>query len=680
MTAPARVRHRWHWRNWPVLLKLVAVLLVPTVVALVVGVLRIVDEANAAPGFDRIVEVAGVQRDVSALVGELERERDLAAAYVAGGRQGDRLPLEQQFDATDAAKERVAGSAGQVEGLRNTGYQEILDQLGGLVPLRQSVTVGVGAVDVAVAEYGAAVDPLLGFDAALVRQLDDVTVTGQAAALHALLTAREQVARQHALVLPALSADRFSPSGVDAVRAADVRLQAELEAFQAALTPAGRARYADLVSGEREDSRQRVIRLVLDRAQADEPLVTLPADWDARSAAVVEQMTQAQDELRGQIVTTATELRDGARASAGWNAVILLFALALGVLVGFLIARSMLKPLGVLRRTALDVAARRLPAAMASVRGGAAPEAVAPVPVYTREEIGQVARAFDEVHAQAVRLAAEQAQLRGNVNDIFVNLSRRSQSLVQRQLKLIDQLEGNEQDPEALDNLFQLDHLATRMRRNSENLLVLAGTESARRTARPVRLVDVLRASVSEVEQYQRIALQPPPGVLVLGRAASDLVHLLAELLDNAAQFSPPDSQVMISGRSEADGSVVIEIDDRGVGMRDADLAEANARLATSPAVDASVSRRMGLFVVGRLAARHGIAVELRRSEGGAGVTASIHLPSRLARPAVTAEDGGRGTDTTAATPAGGGTHPALNGKGAAPASATTGGDWTPLD
>jgi Histidine kinase-, DNA gyrase B-, and HSP90-like ATPase len=264
------------------------------------------------------------------------------------------------------------------------------------------------------------------------------------------------------------------------------------------------------------------------------------------------------------------------------------------------------------------------------------------VPVDTREEIGQVARAFDEVHSQAVRLATEQAQLRANVNDIFVNLSRRTQGLVERQLKLIDRLESGEQDPQQLDNLFQLDHLATRMRRNSENLLVLAGTDAANRSSRPVRLVDVLRAAVSEVEQYQRLVLQQPPAVLVLGRSASDLVHLLAELLDNATHFSPPDSHVMISSDLAADGSVAIEIADRGVGMTEAELIEANERLAAPPVVDVSVSRRMGLFVVGRLAGRHGIEVRLRRGEGGVGVWASVIMPPRLVRVALeTAEPAG---------------------------------------
>ena len=194
---------------------------------------------------------------------------------------------------------------------------------------------------------------------------------------------------------------------------------------------------------------------------------------------------------------------------------------------------------------------------------------------------------------------------------MFVNLSRRSQALVERQLQLIEQLESNEQDPDQLSNLFQLDHLATRMRRNSENLLVLAGTDLAKRNVAPVPLVDVLRAAVSEIEQYQRIVVQAPPQATVVGRATSDVIHLLAELLDNATNFSPPDSQVVMSSLRAQDGSIVVEIADSGVGMLDHELADANRRLSTPSAVDVSASRRMGLFVVGRLGARHGITVHL---------------------------------------------------------------------
>ncbi|HJT04090.1 MAG TPA: nitrate- and nitrite sensing domain-containing protein, partial [Pseudonocardiaceae bacterium] len=630
----ASIRSRWDWRNWPVVIKLAAVLLVPTIVALVAGILRIVDQAGAAPGYARISQIVHLQQQLSDLVGQLGRERDLATAFVATGRVGDHRDLDAQFRTVDGGLRVVGNAASQVEGLDFA--RSPLSGLGALAPLRASVTTGFGPVEVVVTEYSDAIDPLIELDAALTRQLDDVAVTNDAAAVHDLLSGREQVARQHAIVSAALYTHRLGPGQIEDLRTAAVRLTTDQDAVRATLGPAERASAIAGIGPDAELSRQRLLQLVINRGTAGQPLDAPPEEWDQRSAVVVDNFATVEKGLRQKIDQTAQRLLDRVRSAAGLNSVILFSALGLGVLVGILVTRALLRPLGVLKRTALDVADRRLPEAMARIRDGEAPEAVIePVPVGTHEEIGQVARAFDEVHSQAVRLASEQAELRANVNDIFVNLSRRTQGLVERQLKLIDRLESSEQDPQQLDNLFQLDHLATRMRRNSENLLVLAGNDPTNRSGRPVRLIDVLRAAVSEVEQYQRLVLQQPPAVLVLGRAANDLVHLLAELLDNATQFSPPESHVMVSSDVTADGAVTIEVADRGVGMTDDELSEANQRLASHVVVDASVSRRMGLFVVGRLAGRHGIEVQLRRGEGDVGIWAIVVMPVRLVRMAV---------------------------------------------
>jgi signal transduction histidine kinase len=630
----ATVPSRWDWRNWPVVVKLAAVLIIPTIVALVAGILRIVDQAGAAPGYLRISQIVQLQQQLSDLIGSLERERDLATAFVATGRMGDHRNLDAQFRTVDTGLRVVGAAAAQVPGLDFA--RSPLSGLGALAPLRASVTTGFGPVEVVVTEYSDAIDPLIDLDAALTRQLDDVAVTNEAAAVHDLLSGREQVARQHAIVSAALYTNRLGPGQIEDLRTATVRLTTDQDAARAALPPAERASVVAGIGPDAELSRQRLLQLVLNRGLAGQPLDVAPQDWNQRSAIVVNNFVAVEKGLRQRINQTAEGLLDRVRTTAGLNSVILFFALGVGVLVGIVVTRALLRPLAVLKRTALDVADRRLPEAMARIRDGEPAEAViAPVPVGTREEIGQVARAFDEVHSQAVRLASEQAELRANVNDIFVNLSRRTQGLVERQLKLIDRLESGEQDPQQLDNLFQLDHLATRMRRNSENLLVLAGTDVTSRSGRPVRLIDVLRAAVSEVEQYQRLVLQQPPAVLVLGRTANDLVHLLAELLDNATQFSPPESHVMVSSDLTAEGAVAIEVADRGVGMTDEELAEANNRLASHVMVDASVSRRMGLFVVGRLAGRHGIEVQLRRGEAGVGIWATVVMPPRLVRLAV---------------------------------------------
>jgi anti-sigma regulatory factor (Ser/Thr protein kinase) len=226
-----------------------------------------------------------------------------------------------------------------------------------------------------------------------------------------------------------------------------------------------------------------------------------------------------------------------------------------------------------------------------------------------------------------VRLAGNEAALRGNVNAMFVNLSRRSQSLVERQIHLIDDLEQGEQEPERLASLFQMDHLATRMRRNSENLLVLAGHDMTRRWTQAVSLVDVVRAAVSEIEQYERVTLDVQPGISVRGHAVNDVVHLLSELVENATSFSAGETPVSVSAHLLNGGGVLFAISDQGVGMGAEEMARANWRLDNPPVVDVAVSRRMGLFVVARLAARHGIRVRLRPASVK-GITSLVWLPN----------------------------------------------------
>ena len=251
-----------------------------------------------------------------------------------------------------------------------------------------------------------------------------------------------------------------------------------------------------------------------------------------------------------------------------------------------------------------------------------------PIGIRDRDEIGQVARAFDAVHSTAVRVAAEQAALRRSVADMFLSLGRRLQALVHRQLELLDELERTEADPQQLRSLFQLDHLATRMRRNAENLLVLSGAEPVRRWSDPVPLPRVIRAASAEIEDYNRVGVMPMADVRVVGHAVSDVIHLLAELIENAAAFSPPGTRVQVAGEPAAHG-YLLEIEDQGIGMSDEELAEANEQLAKPASIDLASAQRLGFYVVGRLAARHGIKVRLRRSWFG-GVAALVLLPSSL--------------------------------------------------
>ena len=348
-------------------------------------------------------------------------------------------------------------------------------------------------------------------------------------------------------------------------------------------------------------------------------------------------MRQVADELTGSISTLADTSRTNASTDLLVTSLVTLLLLLLVLLISILVARSLTRPLRKLRADALDVAGHRLPEMvrrLSQSEGADESVDIEPIGVTSTDEIGEVARAFDQVHREAVRLAADEAMLRGNLNAMFINLSRRSQSLIERQLSLIDSLEQSEQDPGRLSSLFRLDHLATRMRRNSENLLVLAGHEVSRRWSQPVPLVDVLRAAISEIEQYERVVLNVQPGIVVVGQAVNDVVHLIAEIVENATTFSPEDTQVYVSGQPLSSGGVLLDITDNGVGISDQEMSHANWRLDNPPVVDVAVSRRMGLFVVGRLAARHGVRVRLRHAQVG-GLTALIWLPDTVAAPEV---------------------------------------------
>ena len=296
-------------------------------------------------------------------------------------------------------------------------------------------------------------------------------------------------------------------------------------------------------------------------------------------------------------------------------------------------ARSLVRPLRRLRDSALRVAHDDLAREIEQVRSGGDPGPIDPIPVHTSEEVGQVAHAVDELHEQAVLLAGEQSRLQLQVGDMFETLSRRSRSLVDQQLSLIDRLERNEEDPERLESLFRLDHLAARMRRNGANLLVLAGAKVPREQAEPVPVSAVINAAASEVEDYTRVVTATVPDSEIAGSVAGDLVHLLAELLDNALRYSPPISQVRVSAVHTGKGGLVIEVSDIGLGMTDSDLRVANTRLQSGGEVNPYTARHMGLFVVGRLASQHSLVVRLRSTIAGepnSGTTAGVYVPTEL--------------------------------------------------
>ncbi|GGQ87018.1 ATPase [Streptomyces flaveolus] len=358
-----------------------------------------------------------------------------------------------------------------------------------------------------------------------------------------------------------------------------------------------------------------------------------PENWWAVNTLKFDAYSKIESDMADRAVDEASAIADDAEQDAYITGAAVVIALLAAFILAGMVARQMSRSMRQLRNAAFGIAEQRLPMLvdqLSRTDPGRVDTRVAPIPISSTDEIGEVARAFDQVHREAVRLASEQALLRGNINAIFTNLSRRNQSLIEGQLSLITDLENNEADPDQLENLFRLDHLATRMRRNGENLLVLAGEEPGRRWDQPVPLVDVLRAASSEVEQYERIELSGVPEAEIHGRAVTDLVHLLAELLENATTFSSPQTKVRVTATRLPDGRVMVEIHDKGIGLTAEDFADINHKLANPPTVDAAISQRMGLFVVGRLSDRHGIRVQLRPSGEQAGTTSLVMLPDAI--------------------------------------------------
>ena len=326
--------------------------------------------------------------------------------------------------------------------------------------------------------------------------------------------------------------------------------------------------------------------------------------------------------ISGLVADRASAAKSRALTDTG----IILLALLASVLLALVVARALINPLRRVRAGALDVAHVKLPETVERIRKGEEPDALVPIDVHTEEELGQLARAVDDMHRQAVSLATGEAQLRTQVGAMFVTLSRRNTTLVNQQLALIESLEQDEEDPQRLEQLFSLDHLATRMRRTAESLVILGGTTGRTASFEELSVSDVIHAAVSEVQDYQRVRIDAAPDRLITGRAASDVVHLMAELIDNALSYSPPGSPVTIQA-AEENGKVEIEIIDSGLGMAGDALARANDSLKSGGEVTIDTARRMGLFVVSRLAEEHGLKVKLRRNVNGGGIIASILLP-----------------------------------------------------
>ncbi|GAA1298090.1 sensor histidine kinase [Saccharothrix xinjiangensis] len=639
MTGDNNSRRQWwsavaDWRNWRLPIKLAAVLAVPVMVAVGAGLVQIRGYVASADGYAAMQRLVTLRAGLDPLIEGVQSERAMAARRPEGqGVDADDFRVQVRTTDTAAAGVKNLVDRARLGEVAAARFQDVVVQLDGLPQLRDRVLTGTVDLAGGVGGYSVVLRALMDFDQAMVGDFGDPALSGTATALHNLAMAAEQMSWQQATVLAGISRGTLLANELTMLEQSWTRQEDKLADFAAVATPRQQQDYRTTFSGPDVDTRNRLFQYV--RSVPGVVSNDVPVDeWNSSSRGALRQVGVVLRTLEDQLDAAAARLQDATSDRAGAASVILLASLFAAAGIGFVVGSYLLRSLRALRGAALDVAEHRLPELVAQLRDNAAPDvSVEPVPVHTREELGQLARAFDAVHRQAVSSAAEQADLRAAMRNAFTNLSRRSQGLVERQLKLMEELERQEENPEQLANLFKLDNLATRMRRNNENLMVLSGGDVARRFTRPVPLGDVLRAAASEIEQYQRVVVQTTPSVEVVGYAAGDLVRLVAELLDNATTFSPPRTQVVVGGRVRPGGGVLVDVVDQGVGMSEEDLAQANRRIALAAAEDSgelTVSRQLGLYVIGRLAGRHGVEVVLR--EQGDGLRAVVALPAELVR------------------------------------------------
>ena len=645
-------------RNLKVGTKLLVILAAPMAVVLILVAVGARQRQDVADGAQRVEQLAQFASVTSNLSGELRAEAVqsvLTPGTEAGGEPS--ATLAAQRARTDAATAQYLAVR---QGITAAPESTLGLALSSSDPFVASISTSRSAVDNGVVSpysmvglYDPVINSLGASNAALTQETND------AALLKSLNTAllAERVAAaqgsQGALMTsaavngsfidssgkPCLTLNSSCQSWQRTQDAGSALTQAQLALDQsgsaiedktAVQTAEGLVAYNDLVS------------TTLTAAQAPNPLTGLVSNEVAVGGEEMAAATLTAQASLGAvdrsmldgIVTTARSLGDSASRAVTLYLLGGIAGLVIALAIAVLVSRSITRPLTRLTRAAATLSEEQLPALVEQLRNpeegdaDAVAEALAPISIDSRDEIGELADAFNSIQAVTVDVAEEQGRLlRKGIGDIFVNLARRNQSLLDRQIEFIDQLETNERDPDQLENLFRLDHLATRMRRNAESLLVMAGADPPRRRGKPVPVADVVRVAIGEVEDYQRVHLIALDDATVTTNVASDLAHLLSELMENSTNASPPQTSVEVLGRQDDRNGYVVSIADRGIGMADEQLTEANHTLSHPPMVGLAITRSLGLTVVSRLAARYGIAVELETRPDGGGVVATVNLP-----------------------------------------------------
>ncbi|OLT20456.1 hypothetical protein BJF79_15955, partial [Actinomadura sp. CNU-125] len=567
-----------------------------------------------------------------ALGSALQEERRLSMVYLGGrdttagaAMESGRLVTDRQADLF----RELAVHEEDVPGRTRRLADKILQTLDGLAERRRAIDSGTIDRRRAFADYTALLGDVGALQGSLVT-LDNAEVAKDARSQAELSEAREALAQENAWLAGALAAGGMT-SGEHSTFVQLVGAQRTLYAHAAAdLRPDERAYYERVV----QFPAYRRLHALEEHFVGSRKAVANAGEagrlWKTTVDSNLTRMRGLELSLAAGAEKRAEPISDEIITRVVLAGLLGVLAVVASLVIAVWVARSIIRELARLRREAIDLADVRLPGVVARLRRGEEVDVAAEAPplAFAAREIDEVGEAFNAARRTAIQEAVAEATLRRNVGEVFVNLARRSQTLLHRQLKLLDAMERRIEEPDDLEDLFRVDHLATRMRRHAEGLIILSGRPPGRGWRTPVAVVDVARAAASEVEDYTRVNVAPMAGAAIVGPAVADIIHLLAELIENATVFSPPHTTVQVHGQAVAHG-YGIEVEDRGLSMDAASLAAANERLATAEEFDLSDSGRLGLFVVGRLARRHGVKVTLRTSPYG-GMTAIVLIPEEL--------------------------------------------------
>ncbi|MFI6308083.1 nitrate- and nitrite sensing domain-containing protein [Amycolatopsis thailandensis] len=605
--------------------KLNLLLMLPLTAVVLVSVPYVAGEVDDARSARTTADVASQARALGTLAWELQRERLLTAHYIASSSASSSAMLKQQGVVADTVNQVRA----QLPADAPEELAAALVRIGSLNEIRENALRRGASLDSVARTYHAVIDAVINSLRLVPQQTSDAEGTRQLTALDALLRANEENSlRGMALIIVLVTPDSGRPVLDDAKQQSSLFLERFVQ--QADVTQA-----TQVVAVEQGETGRRVDALEgkIAETRGSQAVQSLLPDILGAVDAQSNQRRLAQDAVTTGITDTATARADAAQNLA-WTIGVgagVLFLLVGGLAIA--VSRSIADPLRKLTTAATsvaDLASTELVRVTDTEQAEELAPRLATIDVSSQDELGKLAEAFNRVQATAAELVERQAVTRRNVGLMFANVAKRTQNLVGRQLALVDELERNEQDVALLASLYRLDHLSTRLRRNADNLLVVSGNRDEARISGPIELSTALRSALAEIEDYQRVRLGSMGDLLLSSPFGSDLVLIFAELLENATSFSPPESFVDVGTKILPDGSCLIVIVDQGIGMTAERLAEENRRLVERERLELAPTSVLGLFVVGRLARRHGLKVELTETEPGEGITARIIVPSDL--------------------------------------------------